>query len=383
MKIDKELKTFFDRLSNKNNQFYSVNYISKKGVFSKNTFITTSEHLHTYVKLHNNTNCYICYNPLKSAKNRTTHNILESHLLAFDIEKTKKSNRETALSLEEQKQYIFSYLKKRDFNDYLLVCSGNGYHLYLFLHSKIVMPESFKTDEDPKKCKEALFYSTMVVLIAKELSEHSKGFLDAMDRKDIAGILRIPGTTNLKNNKKTYIVSDVKKGNNPYLKQVIEKAKKKVINELTQNIKKKQFTQIKTQISKINKSNPYLIQNRVPKNENHFFYNLLRDPKNYDFYTTIISNCTNRHNFFFCQFGFWLHQYPEYKDIALDFTRQLANKNQVGDRSSQLLNWMCNPDEYKPNIIKKWLFKTNKDVKHINVLQKLYYLNKIKEVKVE
>ena len=92
----------------------------------------------------------------------------------------------------------------------MLVNSGNGYHLYLKLNkSKVV------TEENLEAYKQT--YKKVVKDIDREIKGYSGGTISLDDRKDIAGILRVPGTTNTKANKKVSLVEINTEGENKWL----------------------------------------------------------------------------------------------------------------------------------------------------------------------
>jgi hypothetical protein len=166
-------------------------------------------------------NCYINYQSLKEPTNRKTENISGVHLLAFDIECSNKQVPETEENLKQSLIYIYKFIHYEKVDNYLITFSGNGYHLYIKLGKKI--------KKDNIILKES--YKKIIKNFSEFIYKLSGGFLSSDDRKDIAGILRLPGTYNTKAKRYVKIIDIKEDGNNEHIRKkffrIIREVKRK------------------------------------------------------------------------------------------------------------------------------------------------------------
>lgn len=228
-----ELELFYNRLCLKN-KYYCLNYKADYG-FSKNTFIKNYEELKEFFIINANKNCYINYQPLLTTENRKTENVLGVNVIALDIECLNKQSPELEDNMRTLKTIIGFFIDDYRIKNYLLVNSGNGYHLYLFIGDVI------KKETDELK----LIYYKMLDNISSYLTKKSNNFLKCDDRKDLAGILRIPGTLNTKANRTVKIEIDRNEGDNIYLRKLFfemsfkVKSQNKMLEQYSINLEQK------------------------------------------------------------------------------------------------------------------------------------------------
>ena len=122
-----ELKQFYNYMK-VNHNYNCVNTLNN-GIFSKNEFIKNFSELKNFYDRNNKTNCYINYQPLKLPENRKTENVKGVYLLAFDIECSNKQSPETKENIKEMLGYIYKFINISRVNNYMIVFSGNGFHL--------------------------------------------------------------------------------------------------------------------------------------------------------------------------------------------------------------------------------------------------------------
>lgn len=226
-------------------KYYSCNYMFKEGdkkCFSRNHFIKTAEELIDYAWKYRHHDCYITYNPLKKPINRKNDNVLGLNVLALDIEFLNKRTPEVDTRLQLLKNFIIEVILSSpifEIDNYMLIMSGNGYHLYLSL-GKII-----KRDTEDLK----LAYKTFVKTINIRVNENRFGIsVSVDDRKDLAGILRIPGTMNTKANRLVKIVAIKTDKDNLRLRKIFFKRSRAAIKE--SKLKKVSYTNCQTIIPK-------------------------------------------------------------------------------------------------------------------------------------
>ena len=235
----------FYRFNCLKDKYYSCNYMFKmqdKKCFSRNHFIKSHKELVDYAWEHKEQDCYINYNPLKEPINRKNENVLGLNVLALDIEFENKRIPESDTRMQFLKRFIVEViLKSPVFNitNYMLILSGNGYHLYLPLGKLI------KRETEPLKLSYKAFIKSLSVTIN---NNHYGIKVSVDDRKDLAGILRIPGTKNTKANSFVKII-DLKNGKaNIKLRKIFFKKSRVAIKE--SKIKKVSYTNCHTIIPK-------------------------------------------------------------------------------------------------------------------------------------
>jgi len=219
-------KIFFDRITaSKGRGYHCLNTVTN-GFFSKNTFVKKFDKFEKYINSNKHQNCYINYMPLRFDTSRKTDNVHKINVVALDIELVNKSRPETEINISIMKSYINLFLEKRKIRDYMLVNSGNGYHLYIFFKRAKPLNETILD-------KHKMAYKNLVKHISNDISNISEGFLNSDDRKDLAGILRIPGTTNTKAGRTVTLEENMCKGNNDHISKIfnsyLSKAKKQLL----------------------------------------------------------------------------------------------------------------------------------------------------------
>jgi hypothetical protein len=202
-----ELKAFYEYIK-VNHNYNCLNTIDK-GVFSKNVFIKRFEELEEFVSNNKNKNCYINYQPLKEPVNRKTENVSGVTLLAFDIECVNKKTPESEENLKILLDKIYKFIYFFKIKSYMIIFSGNGYHFYIPLGKKI--------KKDVEVLKEA--YKNMIKEISKHLCNISNGLISSDDRKDLAGMLRIPTTYNTKAGRYVKIIEIKENGDNEIIRK--------------------------------------------------------------------------------------------------------------------------------------------------------------------
>ena len=217
-----DLYIFYKFIALKNN-IYCINY-RNNNVFSKNHFIKSYKELVSFVEQYKNKDCYMTYNPLKTDSNRKNDNVLGLNMVALDIEYLNKQKPETEIRLKLLKFYIRKFLSKFKINKYLLILSGNGYHLYIPVGNII------KKDIDILKIN----YKKFIDFLNNILYEISEYKVKLDDRKDLAGILRIPTTLNTSANRIVKI-EEVKNGENTKFRKLLLKYLRKK-NESNKNL---------------------------------------------------------------------------------------------------------------------------------------------------
>jgi hypothetical protein len=235
--INNDLETFFNRLMLGNKKVYhSLNTINN-GIFSRNTFVRCYNDIKYYVEINKCNDCYINYMPLKENTSRKTDNVKSITLIALDIELTHKTIPEKISNMNIMKGYIHEYLNIHNIQNYMLINSGNGYHLYMFLKTPKVIKE-----DNLQILKSA--YKNVVQSISIEISNLSNNLISSDDRKDLAGILRIPTTSNTKASRKVVLEENVQENDNLYLSKLFSsslvKTKKQmlVVNNYNVNFDK-------------------------------------------------------------------------------------------------------------------------------------------------
>jgi hypothetical protein len=215
----KDLKLFYNYI--KVNHCYNCLNTLQDGRFSKNLFVKDYNTLQEFVNKNKNINCYINYQSLKEPINRKTENVHGVHLLAFDIECQNKQRPETQENLDKSLQYIHDFIKIKKINNYMIVLSGNGYHLYIKLGDKIKRDNILLKETYKKIIK---YYSDFIY-------NQTGGFLSCDDRKDIAGILRLPETYNTKAKRFVKIIEIKEDSNNVKVRkdffQILREVKRK------------------------------------------------------------------------------------------------------------------------------------------------------------
>ena len=221
-----ELELFYNRLCLKN-KYYCLNH-KIEGGFSRNIFIKDYKELKEYYLWNYKKDCYINYQPLKESVNRKTENVIGINVIALDIECKNKITPELDGKMRTLKTFILLFIDDYKIKNYMLVNSGNGYHLYIFIGDLI------KKETDDLKAS----YKQLILHISEYLEHLSSGFLKADDRKDLAGILRIPGTYNTKAKKEVKLEIDKNEGENIYIRKFFFELALKVKR---QNIALKQY----------------------------------------------------------------------------------------------------------------------------------------------
>lgn len=202
-----------------NNQYLSVNHKIKTDTFSgfsKNHFIKTGKELDQYINAHKDKDCYCTYNNLEKPINRKNDNVFAITIAAFDIELVKKSKPEDLLSLSTLENHINNLIKIYNITTYLLCHSGNGFHLYVK-----ISPDIKISKENFNEVKKG--YKTFIEEINSKLLKISDNFATCDDRKDLAGILRIPGTTNTSCDREVRIVDLIEGKPNIKVKNLLMK----------------------------------------------------------------------------------------------------------------------------------------------------------------
>jgi len=202
------LKDFYEYIK-VNHNFNCVNTLDN-GIFSKNIFIKRYDDLLKYVVNNRYKNCYINYQPLKTSENRKTENVRGVNLIAFDIECKNKKSPESSDNLIKMLDYIYKFLYYTKTKNYMIVFSGNGYHLYMSI-GRII-----KRD-DLELLKQT--YKQIIKDFSNILNKISNDFINSDDRKDLAGILRIPETTNVKVNRFVKLIDIKQNGDNILLRK--------------------------------------------------------------------------------------------------------------------------------------------------------------------
>lgn len=202
-----ELKKYYDFMFKDSKGYYRcLNYKTKNG-FSKNYFIDNYNDFKKWVEKYKDYDCYMNYQPLKEPINRKTENIAQIEFVALDIEMKDKQTPESLNNMLWMYKVLKTFIKYRRIAEYMLINSGNGYHFYIRFDKPLQI-------RDLQKVKEV--YRNVVKRIAHEMrteiSMLRKSYKDDRDmsfddRKDIAGILRIPTTINTKIDKEVTIMS--------------------------------------------------------------------------------------------------------------------------------------------------------------------------------
>lgn len=208
-----ELEQYFEFVL-RTKGYLSLNTV-KNGIFSKNTFVYTLEKMQEYVAKNNNQDCYCTYNTLKTPANRKFTNVESISCIALDVELVKKSKPEKEYNLTLLKEYLKDFLVAIRADYYMLVCSGNGFHLYI-----PILP-IYLNEVNNFAYKEG--YKSLVYEYDLILRHMTNNFATCSDRVDIGGILRIPGTFNTSANRKVSI-DDIKFKD----KRINEKVKRKL-----------------------------------------------------------------------------------------------------------------------------------------------------------
>lgn len=193
--------------------YLSVNYkIDDK--FSKNFFINHVVDFIDFAKEHKDKPCYCTYNCLRTNTNRKNDNVVAISTIALDIEYVKKKKPEDDTRLLIALDYIKQFVKELKITNYMLTCSGNGYHLFCSLGKPIEL-----TKDNFRQHKFA--YNEFVKLLSAKLNTISNGELQADDRKDLAGILRIPTTYNTSAKRYVQLIDIVDNAPNRLLRKAL------------------------------------------------------------------------------------------------------------------------------------------------------------------
>jgi len=234
--IKEELIMYYKLLTNDTkNTIHSCNF--KTNSFSKNYFVLNEKEFVDFAMQNLDKDCYITYNPLKTKDNRKNENIKSLNVIALDIEAVDKQKPESEEVMILLKYKIDEFVKLYDITNSFLVNSGNGFHLYISIGKPIEL-----TDDNYLYVKEG--YKNLVKMLNENMIKTFDNFMNCDDRKDLAGILRIPGTTNTSANKKVKLSFEsiyrdntkIRKLLLKLIRQAKTKAKLKPIN-LLENIK--------------------------------------------------------------------------------------------------------------------------------------------------
>lgn len=195
-----EIKLFYE-FTRFGGKHYCLNTKEPYG-FSKNFFFKNINKLIKFCELNKHKDCYINYNPLKEPINRKNINIYGINMICLDVEAVNKTIPENETFMSIMLTYIKELLELENLNKYMIVNSGNGYHVYIPIGSLIRL-----NDYNYEYAKEG--YKLTIKELNEKLLKISSNSVCCDDRKDLAGILRIPQTKNTKANRIVHI-SEVK-----------------------------------------------------------------------------------------------------------------------------------------------------------------------------
>lgn len=223
-----DLKTFYDFVCI-SNKYYCCNSTfkikdNKKVFFTKNYFIKSYNELEKWVLKNKDTNCYINYNPLKKPINRKNENVFGFNMISLDIEFKDKQKPESESRLVLLCNIIKeSLIKQNHVNNFMIVISGNGVHVYVPIGNIIRRDLSILKPQ----------FNKFVKTLSHEINEYSKKYygleIVSDDRKDLAGVLRLPETINLSANRIVNIESLNKNGDNVFIRKRFFKIGKKAL----------------------------------------------------------------------------------------------------------------------------------------------------------
>jgi hypothetical protein len=207
-------------------KLYCLNYTfdwNGKKAFSKNNFISSLEYLKIWVNGGGTSHdCYISYNPLLTMDSRKNENVESMNVIALDVEFADKKKPEAEVRLKLLASIMREALKKIfKVSRYMIVVSGNGVHVYIPIGKPIM--------KDLEIMK--VTYNRLVKYISSQINGYAVKMyqveISCDDRKDLAGILRIPGTWN-SSAKRVVRVHDILDGpDNTYLRRLFFKFAKK------------------------------------------------------------------------------------------------------------------------------------------------------------
>ncbi len=214
------------------NKYYSCNSTfkikdNKKVFFTKNHFIKSYNELKNWVNKNKDTNCYMNYNPLKEPINRKNENVLGFNMISLDIEFKDKQKPEFESRLILLYNIIKeSLIKQNRVKRFMIVISGNGVHVYVSI-GNIIKRDLYILKPQFNKFVKTLSY---------EINEYSKKYygleIVSDDRKDLAGVLRLPETINLSANRIVKIESLNEDGDNIFIRKRFFKIGKKALLQI-------------------------------------------------------------------------------------------------------------------------------------------------------
>ena len=210
-----ELATYFNFLFNEGH--LSLNY-KINGVFSKNYFASNIVDFAMYVNKYKDKDVYCTYNCLKTNENRKNENVNAITIVGLDVEYTQKSSPESDTRLSIALIDIMHFIERLEIKNYIVCLSGNGYHIYIDIGKPIKIKEL-------EVLKSA--YNRFIRELDDILKDDSKSRLTCIDRKDLAGILRVPTTKNTKCNRTVQIVKQQTIGDNVTIRKLLMKHIKK------------------------------------------------------------------------------------------------------------------------------------------------------------
>jgi hypothetical protein len=194
-----ELKNFYDFLTQGNTAIYGTGLQIGKST-PRVSFVNSFEELEKLVQGGKIT--HISYNPYKSCDNFKTENCKEINMIGLDIERTDKIKPETVDRLVELNCYILVLTELLHLNEYMLLRSGNGFHMYI----PITPIELNDTNRNFLREGYRNFIKGIHNIIASDKRIKDKFKCD--DRCDLVGMLRLPGVVNPSANR-LVIVEDI------------------------------------------------------------------------------------------------------------------------------------------------------------------------------
>ena len=234
----RDIKSFYDFLSKDvKGTLFSCNTKLKTELFrgfSPNNFVDSAEKLVQFAQLNQQNDCYSIINPLKEKTNRKFDNLSELTTLGLDIEFLAKKSPET----DERLQVLLDIVKRHiikafDITNYMLTCSGNGYHLYINLGNSIPINSNIKAGY-----KETVKWINAEANLSLANEQGLDNEIQTTDRKDINGILRIPETTNTKCGRIVKLIELKNEGKNKSIRRAIFRHTNQHIKFMKNNTKK-------------------------------------------------------------------------------------------------------------------------------------------------